>query len=233
MGALATAALACAGAVLIAAGALVIWVYRALASLGADGLTTLGLVVATIGAVAAIGLRWLSRWTPIRIARGWPNLARGLGLVRREPRVADGRPAMAEGIPRLRLRPFRGGGIAEIRLLPGQHPDDISRHLDAISHAWGIREVEVTSPRLDRVQIRLYTRDPLAQPIPALPEPLSGSPKVLRVTVSPHQGSSPGLRARLLVTCLDVVARGNSSVRTLPPAAACASPRGSVDSLAG
>jgi DNA segregation ATPase FtsK/SpoIIIE, S-DNA-T family len=97
--------------------------------------------------------------------------------------------------PRLWVgRPTRLGLEAQVRLLPGQKPEQYELVADAMEHAWRVFGVRVTSPRRGFVRIVVRIVDPLGGPGSGrgLPDPLGpdGLPLVSRIPLNPRVGKS-------------------------------------------
>ncbi|MCD0482134.1 cell division protein FtsK [Streptacidiphilus sp. ASG 303] len=67
------------------------------------------------------------------------------------------------GIPRLR----RGGLVVPVRMHPGQVPDQYTAAAEAITHAWKVHAVRVTSDARGRVLLSAVGADPLTSPAAA------------------------------------------------------------------
>ncbi len=108
--------------------------------------------------------------TVVRMLWTWKRLCVQVGLTgdRRGARVVLGGMAVQGQtlkpiIPVLRPgRPVRDGLTARVRLLPGQVPLEYAKQSEAITHAWRVHSVRVSSPRRGWVEIRAYSIDPLA-----------------------------------------------------------------------
>ncbi len=118
-------------------------------------------------------LYWLAVGYPLTLVRmwlTWRRLCVQVGLVG-DPRgsriVIAGMAVQGQTlrpvIPVLRPGgPARDGLRARVRLLPGQVPEQYAKESAAITHAWRVHAVRVTSPRRGWVEFRAYCFDPLA-----------------------------------------------------------------------
>jgi DNA segregation ATPase FtsK/SpoIIIE, S-DNA-T family len=108
--------------------------------------------------------------TLVRMLWTWRRLCVQVGLVG-DPRgarvmiagMAVQGQTLRPVIPPLRPgSPVRDGLTAQVRLLPGQVPQQYAKESQAIMHAWRVHSVRVSSPRRGWVEIRAYSFDPLA-----------------------------------------------------------------------
>ncbi|MGK4582560.1 FtsK/SpoIIIE domain-containing protein [Kitasatospora sp. HPMI-4] len=83
------------------------------------------------------------------------------------------------GMPRLR----RGGFTVQVRLHPGQVPEQLTKATDAITHTWRVYAVRVTSTTRGFATVTALAWDPLAAP--ALPYLLR--PETLRALVGTRE----------------------------------------------
>jgi len=155
-------------------------------------------------------------FTAVRVYATWGAVARGCGLSRRRRRwrwTVDAVPlanhamtisqrrrlrrAEVELAPRIGLiRPTRNGFRVSIRLHDGQAPEDYTRVLDRLAHAWRVHSVRVLSWRPGRVTLQATSRDPLTQVrIPVCSDGLlrvqvglleTGAPFVVDFRLVPH-----------------------------------------------
>jgi len=168
------------------------------------------LVLVLVGVVAvwmiAVGLVqgrnpvwwWFLAGYPVTVVQmlwTWKRLCVQVGLAgdRRGARVVFAGMAvqgqtLKPVIPVLRpSRPVRDGLSARVRLLPGQVPEEYARQSVAITHAWRVHSVRVSSPRRGWVEIRAYAVNPLAGVVERDPDaPVAGDEP-------PHAGMSLAL----------------------------------------
>jgi DNA segregation ATPase FtsK/SpoIIIE, S-DNA-T family len=91
----------------------------------------------------------------------WDTVTKACGL--HKPSPMDGGDSVAPLLRRVMLGPI--GDVLDVRMLDGQIPDDYTRRAADLAHAFGVREVHVTSPGPGRVVLTVATKDPLAEPI--------------------------------------------------------------------
>lgn len=135
-----------------------------------------GLVLLAIAPPAvSLTWRWLhpsSYWWAMRRLVGrlrlryvygprWATVTKACGL--HKPSPVEGGETVAPGLRRVLLGPI--GDVLHVRMLDGQIPDDYTRRAADLAHAFGVREVHVTSPGPGRVVLTVATKDALAQPI--------------------------------------------------------------------
>jgi S-DNA-T family DNA segregation ATPase FtsK/SpoIIIE len=155
-------------------------------------------------------------WFPVTatlVRFGWPGVADACGLAdrkRRRVRRSDlsglllgsgDRPHTTTEFRILppgmrRLRPTWFGWTCELRLRPGQTPDDVVKVADRLAHSWGAHAVRVTHGGPGRVRVTVNRRDPLLDvAVPAQDGELlrvrigrldTGRPWVLDLRVVPH-----------------------------------------------
>ena len=124
-----------------------------------------------------------------RIVRTWRPLMAGCGLaVSRKAAlivvsglVGKGAPPPQPRVPRRGVvRPTAGGFWFLVRLLPGQTPEDFVKASSAMSHAWEVHAVRVTTWKPGVVRLGASAADPLQEP--RIPKQ-RGPERLLRVAV--------------------------------------------------
>jgi hypothetical protein len=155
-------------------------------------------------------------WFPVTAALvrlSWRQIADACGLAdKKRKRVrrsdvgallwgSDGRPHTTTEYRILppgmrRLRPTRFGWTCQLRLRPGQTPDDVFKVAERLAHSWGAHAVRVSRDAPGRVHLTVNRRDPLvAVGVPAQDGELlrvrigrldTGRPWVIDLRVVPH-----------------------------------------------
>lgn len=72
-------------------------------------------------------------------------------------------------VPKLRFGKSRFGWVATGRLVGGLTPEHFAARVPSLVHAWRAYLISVDSPKRGRVRLTALRRDPLAEPISALP----------------------------------------------------------------
>lgn len=129
-------------------------------------------------ALAAGGVAWRrfhgrSFWYAVefphkaaRVRLTWPNVAESCGLTktRKKTRLSGGKPhrVTVQRTPRMKApRPTRHGFRVQVKLIDGQVPDDYTKVLDRLAHAWNMHAVRVLSYAPGRLTLVATQRDPL------------------------------------------------------------------------
>ncbi len=96
-------------------------------------------------------------WWARRLRRGWPELARMLGLV---VRSRDG------GLvhPGIRVRPDAWGAVLELGTLPGVGRRELAARAQHLADQWGCVRVSVEQAAPGRLRLRALRWDPLRSP---------------------------------------------------------------------
>ncbi|MEV7286912.1 FtsK/SpoIIIE domain-containing protein [Streptomyces sp. NPDC093252] len=109
----------------------------------------------------------------LRVSSTWRPLMAGCGLaVSRKPAltvvsglVGNGAAPPQPRVPRRSaMRPTPGGFRFQVRLLPGQVPEDFVKAASAMAHDWGVHMVRVTLWKPGVVRISAAAADPLKNP---------------------------------------------------------------------
>ncbi|GAA3056379.1 hypothetical protein GCM10020229_80170 [Kitasatospora albolonga] len=119
-----------------------------------------------------------------RIRRGWPRLARTLGLVAtdRTPTLLQtlstsgsngGRPEPRILIPEVRTKPDRYGVVVSMKTVPKVGLEEVQKHASHLADAWGCTRVSVTPAKPGHLTIRAVRDEPLLVPYDLTP---SGKP---------------------------------------------------------
>ncbi|UGQ14279.1 hypothetical protein LO772_12210 [Yinghuangia sp. ASG 101] len=99
-----------------------------------------------------------------RVRRGWPLLAKGIGLWQQDP-IKRINEEFSYAWPSItRVKRVAGGFVVRVRLLPGQTPGDVGDHVEGIAHAWRVFRVDCTSPTRGVVVLKAWVADPLDKP---------------------------------------------------------------------
>ncbi|WP_051966660.1 FtsK/SpoIIIE domain-containing protein [Kitasatospora mediocidica] len=154
-----------------------------------------GVLLLTLYAAVPAGW-WAYRTYSLRsrIRRGWPDLSYALGLWQQAP-LPRFDATYEYTWPRIaRFRRHADGLDILIGLLPGQVPEQLAQHVQAIAHAWRVHRVEVTSPRRGAVVLRAWTSDPLAEPFT---DRSAVKPKAVRPRLLDRLKSWRGMLAKL------------------------------------
>ncbi|WP_255952213.1 FtsK/SpoIIIE domain-containing protein [Streptomyces odontomachi] len=115
----------------------------------------------------------------VRIRFTWRRLCQtaDLCVVRRPRHTLIGRDTYVRGQslrpipPRLgAIKATRNGLAVHIKLHPGQTPAEFVAALDAITHAWRMHSVRITSPTRGHLLVVAVVRDPLSTEPGALPQ---------------------------------------------------------------
>ncbi|MGC0316230.1 FtsK/SpoIIIE domain-containing protein [Kitasatospora acidiphila] len=123
---------------------------------------------------------WWAVWgfpsTALRVVWTWRRLAdlQGLSVARRPPLALVGgvvlrgralRPVKPRmGFPRWQL----GGLVVEVRLHPGQTPEEYAAAAESMAHAWRVFSVRVVSEQRGTVRLSALAWDPLVMPFTPL-----------------------------------------------------------------
>lgn len=105
---------------------------------------------------------WRRRW--FRYAPRWAHLMARSGLL-----VNDGDTVVWPGLRRVVSSRYADGLLVKLR--HGQTPEDVEAVTEQLGHAVGSADVRVRVHRPGLVWVEVMTRDPLREPIPALPVP--------------------------------------------------------------
>jgi DNA segregation ATPase FtsK/SpoIIIE, S-DNA-T family len=164
----------------VAAGALLlVWFYT-----GWPGLATLGGVVVTcLAALWLASPRWFARLVsgPARDRWRWWYYRRRWQAVMTISRLAP----LYQGrvlLPVLgRVSSSRFTDRVTVGMVSGQSPKDFANRAEGLAHGFGVRQCRVRSGRPGTIVLELVRRDALAEPIPALPIPVTADLRALPV----------------------------------------------------
>ncbi|MCF2526608.1 FtsK/SpoIIIE domain-containing protein [Yinghuangia soli] len=99
-----------------------------------------------------------------RVRRGWPKLAKALGLWQQDP-IKRLNEEFSYAWPKItKVKQVPGGYLVRVKLLPGQTPSALGDHTDGLAHAWRVFRVDASSPARGVVVLRAWVADPLDKP---------------------------------------------------------------------
>lgn len=136
-------------------------------------------LVAAAFIFAVVGLAWWWFFSFAgRVRRGWPLLAKAIGLWQQDPikRINEEFSYAWPVISRIRREP--NGYSVRVLLLPGQTPDNIADHTEGIAHTWRVFRVDASSPSRGVVLLRVWVSDPLDKPFGPAAMGMPGLPGV-------------------------------------------------------
>ncbi|MGR7001272.1 hypothetical protein ACU686_29770 [Yinghuangia aomiensis] len=130
-----------------------------------------------IFAIVALAWWWFFSFAG-RVRRGWPMLAKAIGLWQQDPikRINEEFSYAWPVISRIKREP--NGYSVRVLLLPGQTPDNIADHTEGIAHTWRVFRVDASSPSRGVVLLRAWVSDPLDKPFGPVAMGMPGLPGV-------------------------------------------------------